>query len=683
MEKIVKIRQMVLSEFLQIKKKIKQSEKVKKIVSHLCVPRIGFLLFLVMSICFSFVVIVEHLTNEVVIFSFLILLLIVIGISFVLMKIKENEKQVLIGIGLIAFTILSFSNAYKPYTFQLKVLVEMLLFVFALLFFIHSKQKYWILGIICLFGQILDSRFVFLFLLPLIGLSYYLDKYFSKWNDFRKVYLVIFLVSFLIILFRIFLLKKIEFSLFYKSSESFYYPCNNIKLMLIAFLIMLFLKNISGYKEKVLCGLGTLLMMFLQGGTNDGYLYGEILIFSLLIIHIPDFIKNKKINLCSKLEFLVMWGILIWLKYFMELHLESSLWNTRYAISHYYVEYIHYGFVQRGLAGTLIYLLFGFSIPAEQMNLIVDIFYFMALNIVFIILYQFVKKTDNKNRVVVFYLVAIMFISPALGGYMYKLTVQSIDVYGLLCMMLCVYLLYKEKCIFGVPVLCVIGMLNHQIFVFIFFPMIFSMLIYRTFIDGKKSKKYYVCMLFLTCTITFGLFLFIQFYSSKFLRIDLNTALNLLDQRAGKNEIIKSVLFDSVIFSSVKDHVAKFQGQITVGMVKNMIKTIFYCIPLEGLYGYAYYKSIKHESVKVRKIAYIFMCVSIFAFLPCYILETDYYRWTTNLLFTFILSILMLTVIQPKEKRWFEDLNVEILQIWLLTIAVILGLYVDRPFSVY
>lgn len=662
----------------------KKKKYLRKAASFLCTPWMGLFLGEVLFFCFGLVAVVEKPSVTDILISIGCLIWITFLTTYTLMRISKKRKRLLIyGVLLIAI-ILFLATIYRPYTYDVRLLVMFALFCGSVFFLVHMNQKKWIMVVLCIAGEIVDSRYVCMMFLPLMLMHTLLSKKEKTYTFFLGKCLC---AQFLVGVAKTVIVKEDVKDLFFAESSELQYTIPYWCLFILSYLCtyLLFEKQSRLYHGNILQIIIIVIEMILGRFTENGYMYGTMLILAFGIVYVYRTKDNVSIQeyKCNKRWFMLSSVFFVWIRHLADLRLLNPLWYNPYIITHYYIDYNHYGFVQRGFIGTIFYYIFGYYISKPRMNLIIDIVYICAFLLVLLGLYCIGRNASEQNKEIVQSILLMVVISPALGGYMHPLIFQTIDIYNLLLCIVCIELLIRKKNVFLIPVLSIIGMLNHQIFVFLFFPMIFSVMLYQGFIGGQNKKRCIQMIFVITSLVVFGLFTYIQFFSAQRLKIDMDTAIRILKERTGGGKFRNMTLWKDVIFQDVSVHLNKFQNQISQGMVLGMIKSLIYFSPLIALYVYTYVQSIRKEEQKSKKVIYVVMMLSVLAILPCYILETDYFRWTTNLLFMLFMGILVLTIVQKNGKVWYSDINQNKLENWMLCIAIMLGCYQDMGFSVY
>lgn len=387
-----------------------------------------------------------------------------------------------------------------------------------------------------------------------------------------------------------------------------------------------------------------------------------------IVRHI-DFIKNK----LDKKKFAIVVFFLFIVR-LITIFLLTETNQDSFTDAMYYIDYQTFGFVQRGMVGSLCHLILGYDMPfSELVKLATGMYFFSAVLVILILVKVLSRVTANPDRQLTVIFAFMYFLSPAFFSYFHQGTMLRFDLYNFAISLLCIWLLIKNKYVCFIPLLCAVSVCIHQVFVFIAFPIIVVILLYRAFIDqgghGFRNK-----MVLILSVLTVGAcFIYFQFLAQSNAIITADEANLVLKIRSrgyfkGKEEILSGV-----ILADVGTHLSTFQNRIEIMQI---IKTLIYLVyfsPLIFTYFYAFFASARQEENKIKKWIYRIMPYSIVCFLPCYILETDYGRWNTHLLMHFILCIFFLTVLQrEKETKWYKGVQESRLFTWCIIITLIL-----------
>lgn len=608
---------------------------------------------------------------------------------------------------ILTFVMLKLINWLNLTEYKMKIFIGEIFFSFVFVAFFryttYSEETFigYIFAILC-YGFLCANKY--LFLIPIIStvaafiLPEYLFSYFQvvniafllqcnkkliKKEEYKKYILISYLLQLISMLIRILFFSK-------GTILSFNYFDGNInKEFSLVFLFMAgciaygygCIKNSSTFIKYSFIG-SLLLIPIGSIFLRDIHVYYcaiYIICIELFFFERHEGIKDKIERIKDNLLPFVF--IVFFMKIFICLDTDI-ISEDLFTISAYYFNYFDFGFTQRSLIGTLFYLLFGYYIPENKFYMYATIFY--VVNFVFLayILYRLLKvyrKSANNDKSYVPYLLLFMYISSApYLSYMYETLIYRLDLYGMCLAILSVYCIYKNRYIFVVPIMCALGMINHQIFVFIIFPIVFIAFIYRIFIEPEGYFKRNLIAFIMMISMIVGIFIYLQFFSYAFTAVSGEEAVCIVRERScgflADNKYIDGELsiLTTVIFADAETHVQTWQNRITFGQIINTIGKLLYSLPLIVLFFYAFFKSSKYEDSKFKKFIYYALPFSIVAFLPTYILETDYGRWNQHLFATFMLGLFILTIMQKPEKKWYRDMSLKKKQIWFAIVYVIM-----------
>ncbi|MCH5193826.1 MAG: hypothetical protein J1F11_07695 [Oscillospiraceae bacterium] len=370
-------------------------------------------------------------------------------------------------------------------------------------------------------------------------------------------------------------------------------------------------------------------------------------------------------------KLLVCWFIFTAFKYICD----SFMRTITFSEAPYFVDYFHFGFVQRGIIGTIFYLILGDDLSKTRFYTLAMTMYLLCLFLmVFIIVKMAGKAKDAKTRQILIFLTGLYILSPVFGSYFEKSLVLRIDIYYYLLSFICIYILYKNNSwVFVIPLLCACSMLIHQIFAAVLFPMVFIIFTYRCFADSQGHTVRNVCVYAVTILVVCAMFVYLMLFSMGKTIITLEQAYELIDLRSGGFYTPHDNFFDHVIFAAD----ASYHANKTMALINDsqIIKAIIFyllMIPLAAMYIYAFRRTVSMTEGRFAKLAVGASALTVLALLPCYIIEFDYGRWNGGFLTTTIMSLFMLTLMQSEDKKWYRDLKQSDLTAWMFLIGAIL-----------
>lgn len=155
----------------------------------------------------------------------------------------------------------------------------------------------------------------------------------------------------------------------------------------------------------------------------------------------------------------------------------KSVTSTVYTVYPWlFVSYFDYGFVRRGMIGTLLS-----SLPDNKKHIFYVMFVFLSIIVTFYTLYSLYKKSNRaKAALIILWLFAI---SP-LGAMQFGCNFGRFEFINYLIIILSVFSIARFNCIFISP-LMVVGLLVHEAFIFYGWPLVFSVVLDKKLKEGK------------------------------------------------------------------------------------------------------------------------------------------------------------------------------------------------------
>ncbi len=282
-----------------------------------------------------------------------------------------------------------------------------------------------------------------------------------------------------------------------------------------------------------------------------------------------------------------------------------------------------YGFISRGLIGTLYHLLDA-ALPIDLISYDAALYTTLILTLLifavfFWIAYRMLAQCREEllgmmEGTVVFLMLNLV------TTFSSKRNLGRLDLYMILVSVLAVCLIVEGKHLWAVAPLSALGVMVHQGYVFMYFNMIAALLCYR-FLTEKK-KKYLAALIISAATVS-ALFLWFQFFS-----------------HAGGSDIAGSITREAAALSrNGKYHETLIEAEI-LGRdlteqewpmhVENWIELpVFllfmspYIAILTGFFG----SLLKKCKGALEKLKYHILFWGVLTILPNFILKVDYARW--------------------------------------------------------
>ncbi len=303
-----------------------------------------------------------------------------------------------------------------------------------------------------------------------------------------------------------------------------------------------------------------------------------------------------------------------------------------YCVEFYFISY-DFGFISRGLIGSLLALVFPF-LTQRALYLIISAVLILLSVLTAIFLGGLLRKSDKNLKHILAYLAVLFCINPASISFLFSWSnFGRFDAWLLLITLVCLWLITKNKALFFVPVFCVAAVMIHQNFIFLYFPLIFILLTYRAAVTSRSRKNTTLCII--TGVLTCAGFVYFQFFG-KIPSLGMETALQMLQQRTDYPVSGAPLQFEHYApFSQHVDLLAEKGPALLVKLAGVLV--IF--LPLIVIFVKLWRGTLK--SVTRSKWLYIGFLLVPVAALPIFI-TIDWGRWLAHIIIAQFLLIFCL-----------------------------------------
>ena len=653
------------------------NSNVYRIISKYFIFFLSFIL-----LCFYLVIILGNDSNSITMPLFVIsMLLIVIVCTLIFLCIQSfvPDNQRFLASAFVFLCVFSCFYSTNVDTYTINSLLSAVCLLVSVLFI---KYKIIMFSLVAsLVGLVVDYHYGFSYYLIFVG-CYLLIK---QNVDIRIVVSSIFAIIYS--LFQI--IYRNEFSPANSLFITNRYSTLIILLYVALMIVFLLFESMNKYKLTFLClELVSLCSVFVFNRYH-GYLFAS----RMLLLFIAEYIlyKYKKFGKIFAIEnnkekciflFLIFSFIIVLFKEISGLGINDD----PFVYYPYYLDYIHDGFIQRGFIGTVFYLLFGYYVPYDKLKVDVSIMSYTCFAILTISLFYIFRETLKKKNYIQTFFLALYILSSAYYSYIYKYLAFRLDIYIMTITVFCIILMMKKRFLFMIPFLCLIGILIHQVFMFMCFPLILVSIVYY----GKTmKKKQYLSILLSTLFITGISFIYIQCFSVIHLPITADRALEIINERSD-NAFVGIPSYDGnksvvrgTIFGSAGDHLNSarlYMKDLNSIYYSDFLTFIIHIILLILLYVMVFINCVKKESERLIKVLTALSGLSVSGFILLYFLESDYGRWDMHLIAHMLLSLFILS--DKKENVLSIKLGNKKVLFALLVIIAIIVLRMD-VFRVY
>lgn len=255
-----------------------------------------------------------------------------------------------------------------------------------------------------------------------------------------------------------------------------------------------------------------------------------------------------------------------------------------------------------------------------------------------------IRNTDDEMRPQLYVIIAFM-LSGSFTFSFFSIFLGSLDIYTFIVAMIAVVCSLSKKTRWLVPILCVVGVLTHNIFAVSYFPMVFLVLFYLLL--KEDSKVYSAAVLLVSLVATVAITVNFMLYAGKNMNISFEEFCKIINEKS-------SIKIDEYGFYGIGFHLFSIVGDdvvegFTIGeqfnltlveLIKGLVQYISYSMSLENalpilvvyvlIYGaliFIWAKCAKNSETKMKKLSYIAFMLAPLTALIGFVVTTDYVRW--------------------------------------------------------
>lgn len=348
-----------------------------------------------------------------------------------------------------------------------------------------------------------------------------------------------------------------------------------------------------------------------------------------------------------------------------------------FSLIHYLVSYQTVGFAPRALIGTLVQCLFGYHISDLQMRIFVTCSQLVMTVICLLIPIRLIKNCKTPAETKTAILISLAYVlSPAYSFIFARTNVFKLDLYLLILTFAALPIICKNRnTMLLLPVFCALAMLIHPVFAATTFPLLFILMLYRAFVssEGHAVRNFAAALTSVgavAAVFIWSSYLYVPKYSTP---SEIQSVLDIVTDRYDFYYSRAKIYLRYIWFDINHEHIAHFRTQIEPEQLYSAVKYLIWTLPVSAMFFYALVHSAKKEKKLLPKLAFIAMGMSLFVCFVPFWSETDYGRWVAYITLTELISVLMFTVIQPAEKKWYTELSEKTLRNWLFVNIFILA----------
>lgn len=293
-----------------------------------------------------------------------------------------------------------------------------------------------------------------------------------------------------------------------------------------------------------------------------------------------------------------------------------------------------FGLNSRMLAGSLLSLFTDYITNSQLM--IFNLFFICLLMVYYVFLMSKVIKkyadTAEKELAMLYFVFAC---APLSFGYVFQYA-YLIDTFSILFFLLVLTLEDKKIFKWLIPIICFLGMANHQTFICFYVPAIGIILLYKCLIKKKKSPQIILFSCF--CIVSIASFVYFQVFKHPLPFATVDEAFDYLSKKA-EYPIVKEMIEIEYYLENI-ENLTIYGGKNVLVRIESQIVMLLFYSGFISFFTYVWTRAIKLSTQKMMKFTYFLCLVSPVVTLIAYVFATDWGRWNAQ---TFIAQTALLS----------------------------------------
>lgn len=346
----------------------------------------------------------------------------------------------------------------------------------------------------------------------------------------------------------------------------------------------------------------------------------------------------------------------------------------------FYIDYFKFGFVTRGMIGTIRHVLIGDEYNPVLFPLFVILTDCLCALSIIIILYFLFKRANNSFcKCIVF----VYLISPSFRGFFEEKRVGYFDLcFSVLFFLSILFILRKKKNIYFIPILTYAAMCIHHVYASVAFPAIFLSLVIillKTNKDSFRVRFDIIGIIIVTTLVVAISFFYFHYWAYNNVKIDFDSACyyfrenirfglpNKLPSELNSIELddfshLKCIKY--VIYGGTKSG-SKFASWIRDESIVNTSILWTLMIPIFVFFYKCFLNEFLCGKNKIYRLFIRIVPFSLFAILVSYT-EIDYGRWNGFMITNTLMSMLVLFSgnISEKNRLYLKEFQVKVLMVY-------------------
>ena len=361
-------------------------------------------------------------------------------------------------------------------------------------------------------------------------------------------------------------------------------------------------------------------------------------------------VKQKLLSFWNEIKY----EACIFLYLFVRLIWNCPLNFISYISTSYSLNY-SYGFIRRGLIGSIFDFVFDGDISFINAHTFVLTFCFVLITLISILFGKIIRSFEEPTkRKQIIFLVCTYLIMPFCVFYLFsRHNYGRQDLYLYIITILQILLVFKKPTLIkylAVGVLSFICILIHEAYAFFVFPILFAILVYQIYKNNFDKKL----------LIGFGIILSIigisTIYFNFFSSINVETCNELISALHSNTDlrIEESAIQFGYYDHTVADHVQEYVGE---EWLQNFIGTIILLIiflPI-NIFVYKIFKEYLTKRNKLQRNGIYLLLAVLIVFIPLFVVAVDWGRWFSGV-YTYLFTLIVLMLYENQESG-FEIIN--------------------------
>ena len=288
------------------------------------------------------------------------------------------------------------------------------------------------------------------------------------------------------------------------------------------------------------------------------------------------------------------------------------------------------GLIPRAFVGSIVHLLTK-TVTEKWLTGFILLTFLLVYTILALLLGRLLRCVPAEQKSATVFLIAVFLFT----SYSVKIFIRNVgllDIYMFLFVLLAAVCLKNRFAKWLIPLFCLAGVAVHYSFAMMFFPLIFTILVYEASLSETKQKRGALVLCAVSVAATLVAALYFLLFSNGNMRLDSDATFAYLQNKA--NFPVWRYFIDGIYFYTnayTGQDVSGFTGLLEVLKAtavesfrfENLTTGVVMMAPLFVLFMVIWRNAVKHSTQKMEK-AVFFLCAALpLPFLPWFVVSTD------------------------------------------------------------